>query len=500
MIKYRFLLQTHVIFKITFILFALLYLFIPFTNDVMVSFGATFQADYYGNWFENVNKSWNIRGFFYKHILYFYAQAYFLFFENLHYTFFPIFIKTLHLSILSISVYFGLKQARLFFSAHNINYLHVFYTYLFVLLTSSHFIILQAEEFSLALVLVMFGLSFSEAKWKNYLSAFFLLPLIGLKGITILYASYLGFFMLFLLYKNQEKGKVIRFFTSYIFMSLIITALYFTVLKFELNDLISATYFQKSFQMSFNSILSVIKIYIIAIFHIPALILMAYLVLTFILKRTKEFEKIIFLAMLLTIPMSVIVFQNKFFPYHYVIFLPIFLFMIFFLYPKINYKILFLLFFFTFLFRFIPDKFIPDLPYLRHANLHYFNSIYQTKKKNYTHLANSVLQKNETILFLSDGTPNYFITNKSYSRYFYPLPVQRIKMNAKLKYTEVYAKTYEEILNYKGKHILLQPNWFDMNLFSEIDNKLKIEYTLIFKYINQRTPSGTIFVFERVEQ
>lgn len=476
---------------------SLLYIFIPFTNDVLVSFGAAFQADYYGKWFENVNQSWNIRGFFYKHILYLYSKAYFIFFDTINYTFFPIFIKILHLFILLPTVFLGLKQSKKFLNKHKINYLYVFYTFVFTIFTSSHFIALQAEEFSFALFVIMFGLSLSDKKWHNYFSAFLLLPLIGLKGITIFYAAFLGIFMLFLLYKKEELNKIIRFFISYILMSFVIILLYFTLLKFELNDLISATYFQKSFQISFISFLGMIKIYIIAIFHIPVLLLLAYLIVVYIIKNRKEYVNIIFLSFLLLIAIVVIVFQNKFFPYHYVIFLPVFLFVLFYFSKNINFKILLFLFLFSFLFRFIPNYKIPDLLYLRHANLNYFNSIFHTKYKNYSILADKILPQNEEILFLSDGTPNYFILNKSYLRYFYPLPLQRVENNSTIIETDIYQETLNKLLQYKGNYILLQPNWFNLNLHPSIKQKIENEYQLIFQFIDERTPSGSIFVYEK---
>ena len=73
------------------------------------------------------------------------------------------------------------------------------------------------------------------------------------------------------------------------------------------------------------------------------------------------------------------------------------------------------------------------------------------------------LDKNMDMLYLEPGMGPWIIGLKSPSRYFFPLPVQRSKYNPTLRETDSYKELLEQINNYDGKYILLDPLWFDLS-------------------------------------
>lgn len=94
---------------------------------------------------------------------------------------------------------------------------------------------------------------------------------------------------------------------------------------------------------------------------------------------------------------------------------------------------------------------------------------------------------NDRVLYLDDGLGLALLGNESYSRYFFPIPVQRCDLENNPD--SIYAEEYEKILHYDGQYILINENWF----YSYYENiaireKISQEYEAVASY----TKIGTL--------
>jgi hypothetical protein len=83
------------------------------------------------------------------------------------------------------------------------------------------------------------------------------------------------------------------------------------------------------------------------------------------------------------------------------------------------------------------------------------------------------------ILYLDDGHGAFLFPAKSYCRYLYPLPIQRIKKDNPFIDSDTYKDTNSYILSYDGKIITLMDEWFFFYCDHEdIRSKIDTEYHL----------------------
>jgi hypothetical protein len=78
----------------------------------------------------------------------------------------------------------------------------------------------------------------------------------------------------------------------------------------------------------------------------------------------------------------------------------------------------------------------------------------------------------EEVLFLDNGLTAFWSRRPSYLRYFYPLPVQRIRYYPGLANSQVSKEVIVKIKNFKGNVVVLDPNWFPANVCWEVDELL----------------------------
>ncbi len=83
----------------------------------------------------------------------------------------------------------------------------------------------------------------------------------------------------------------------------------------------------------------------------------------------------------------------------------------------------------------------------------------------------------EPVLLLDSGTVTFYNDAKSYSEYFYNLPLQRWSEG---KEWEVQKSEYEKIMAYDGKYIVYT-SWFGVDKYPEFKEKLDTEYVRLEK-------------------
>lgn len=78
----------------------------------------------------------------------------------------------------------------------------------------------------------------------------------------------------------------------------------------------------------------------------------------------------------------------------------------------------------------------------------------------------------EPVLLLDSGTVTFYNDAKSYSEYFYNLPLERWSEG---KNWEVKDSEYEKFLNYSGKYVVYM-SWFGLEKYPELQGKFENEY------------------------
>ena len=82
------------------------------------------------------------------------------------------------------------------------------------------------------------------------------------------------------------------------------------------------------------------------------------------------------------------------------------------------------------------------------------------------------------MLFLDSGLGAFIFNNKSYLRYFYVLPLQRISPDNPFTKTDTYKKVKQKAMAYKGEYLTLETDWFFKNGNDDIKEKIEKEYKL----------------------
>lgn len=515
----------------------------PFATDVLVTMAAAFQADFYGNFPQNVYHSWSLRGIGDKYTNYIVYKIAALFVSPTDYKTFTIAAKIVyHSFFLGISaLFFRLLQQKL--AQIRWHWIDAYLVFLFAILTLYKINIMQAEETAIFFTLGMVSFTLSENKWLNYFSGIFLFLLLACKAVTIAYAAYPA--LLILYFYHQMKPQFRRFVISNSAALVLSGIFYFFVIPQEVADITNATKFQDSFGISFNNVIILIGDLITSARIIPVITVgygtLVLLLLHFLKKRQQPVKKIwvfllslfpfvayfilgvvhiyilfasfvfvgllffdyrhwrqlAFLLLLAAIPSAVVLVQARFWGYHYMAFVPFALIVIYLAHyqlkwPAIRYFSYALPFFIWLYITFVPNP---------AGNLQF--------QQNYVEEMADVCQKadeefqlsdEEEILYLGFGHQCFFIHAKSYLRYYYPLPLERAQKNETIRTLDVYAKTLEKTLNYTGDYILIEPYWFGYQLFPELHEKIDAEYTEVFLYKNPDNPRSSLQVLQRHEK
>ena len=75
----------------------------------------------------------------------------------------------------------------------------------------------------------------------------------------------------------------------------------------------------------------------------------------------------------------------------------------------------------------------------------------------------------EKVLFLDNGQTAFWSRRPSYLRYYYPLPVQRIRFYPGLAGSQLSRTVAAQIRSYPGNVMVWDSNWFPANVCPEVD-------------------------------
>lgn len=329
-----------------------------------------------------------------------------------------------------------------------------------IFFSASFLMVGQPEEYAFVFILWYLIFRLSENKILNWLSGIFVLIIFSLKVTTIGFLVYPA--AIFLFHRKQINFQIL--FKSGIAGVLLTLVVYLTLLKPDFKDVFEASLFQKSGVLNFNFFKRMVKAFLSIIYYQPFLFLGVICFLIYSLTNFRKSQKIAaFIAIILV--GFVIYYQSKFFPYHFIILFPFGVLGWFFLtFNKVLLNIGFSLCFLIIVLTNIQNLNFNFKNYFAASGNYNYTYNYLFRKQIADDIGQQINSKDEEILFLTEGGINYFLPNPSYSKYFYPLPLQRVALNPQLKETEVYQQTLNDFLNYQGEYIVWQPDWFNLNL------------------------------------
>lgn len=472
------------LFYILLSLSLIVYITMPFSNDVLVNFGAAFQADHFGDFPQNVYQSWDLRGIGNKSVFYLIKEAVSIICAPTHTMAFNLITKCLYLALFFGLCFGSIRSLRPWLERYKIDE-PLLKLCLFVSVISAPALFLQAELTAIPLTFVMLALAYSSKKYLNYLSGILLILLFSLKGVTVLYG---GFVLLALLFTFKERPELlVRAIVSGAFFLVAGILFYIYVIPLELLDLKNATLYQDSFSRTLHHFIGRIVIrtpeyYVYRILAIPALGTGLFLGLTALKSRnkTRSLRHILFISGLISIPYLYVFLQNKFFLYHYAPFIIPCSLVLFFWNPQKSLT-------WTLALGLFASSVTIDA--MDHTGFLYryarATSLIETGKE-----IQRIIGDDAPILYLHDGTINFQVHNKSYIREFYPLPIQRSQSYWRVKETDNYTQTLNTVKQFDGPYIVVKNKWFRLDLHG-LEDKLNTEYepinvldqthTLLFK-------------------
>jgi|TARA_B110000046_G_scaffold185868_1_gene230005 hypothetical protein len=476
------------------------YLLAPLTGDVIVSIGASVQADYLeGNWFQKIYNSWNLRGIGYKFVIFFLYKISQVFQypwqDNSQFQFVFKFIYMLFMGTILFCSYKILKPV---YNADSILKKYSLAT-LLVILCGAYNVIGEPEEIAFVLSCLMISFGLSHNKWLNSLTGLFLVILFSLKAVTIVFAS--APTLIFILLLGKQKLKTIAI--SYAGFTLLGVGVYFQFLGKELNDLYEATKYQTSFTLTkavyYNAKGTLQNLIAYQPMVLFSLILFPFIKYSKIDKKEVAAVVLVFITMLLVMTL-----QGRFFNYHFIVLYPIAVWTWYQIvmknnhyFKKLSFKWLLVFpigcyFFFSWVYN---DKLPANGP--TSNNQLYIKQNFEVRDSIYSAVSSTISDPTSNVLYLTDGAANYFMPNPSHLRHFYPLPLQRIVINNQLPQLKAHQNDLNSILTYQGDFVLVNHAWFKLSFYPNFIEKLETEYELVLEHNRRKFTAEPVQLYKR---
>jgi len=458
-------------------------------GNLQLLFGEIFQVDYLsGDFFSKLYHSYG-RGIGYRFVLYALYSVNTAFLGDWDYNYSYVFVKLVYyIFFFSLSYFFFfINKAKL--KSYGIKINTAFLIFMFVSLLSTHRQTLEASEVAYFLSIGMVSFAVSSNKYLNYLSGLFAFFLISLKGITLGFA---GFPFLFLLYNYRKDSALFWRFVTSCFVFVVLTVLFYVyVIPLEVEMYLDQSVYQTAFRFKATTVPLFFFSAIKSLSCVPNTFIVYALLSYYFVDAYKKIplkKLFVLLAFMLFVPFVYVVIQHKWFPYNYVVFLPLVLFSMVFLnvqYSAEKLKRLLLVVFSASLFIYVISFLMPSYKlssmFVSYCNKCNYEQEYYTSDKDIAlYLRDKYdLDSQEELLNLTPGLSSYYIRTKSYFKEVNLLVLQRFVKIPDLDKTEQFRKTLSKLLQYQGEYILLDSVWFDLSLFPSIEAKLAKEYGLV---------------------
>lgn len=453
--------------------------------DQRIGVASAQQADFKGAFPANVIESWNLRGVGYKYLAYFFYRATIPFFDYQDKTHFEIGFKLFLSAFILLILGLSIAISRRTLIRYGVDIYSAFFIGGISFFTVSHHASFQAEDMTALIFVLGTACSISDSKILNLTAGFLLGLLFTLKGVTII----LGISALVFIFLSEKDryDKMSRVGLSYVVSSIVILVGIFLFMPSEIRDLQEATIFQSSFDRSLvTRLIILVRFFRINFEHNPILApgVMAGLVICFYLFRKRYFKTLIAYSLLWVFPAMVVVIQGMGYGYHYSVMIPVAMGSIMAVLLIIRdleldakwYAAVYLL---PVMFGILCTSPLAIFqssavaPYVKTSG--HDHDTYATIQQTFT------LTEQPEILYLADGTFTYYFESPSYLRHYYPLSLQRSKGNRDLIKMEVHQNALKRAMSYNGEFILLHHNWFDLEQFPALQEKIRHQYCTVYK-------------------
>lgn len=477
----------------------------PPTDDVMSSFASVFQADHLDSPFpENVYRSWHQRGIGYRYLIYALTHAAALLTDTTRPARFELTVKVLYYGLLLLLIAASCRAARSALARIGVTPFDAFAVCALGILTCSQMLQMQAEELAVVLALAMTAAAVSDSRRTQWLSGLFVPLLFSCKFLTVAYAVLPVAVLLALV--PIRRAQLLRVLASSAAGLAATVAIWTVFLPLELTSARNAALLQSALKYSQRGVIDGFgwglgRALQHAPFLIPGLALGAVLALR---PRSGAPKRAALLGGMFLACAAVVIVQSKWFPYHFAGFL-LFAYLVCGMalalaapgrrnrwFAAIAGLTLFGWALSILILRDGPLRY-PD------ANGGFYALVrYEPRMRMLREIESRfALGREESMLFLSDGTPNYVIRCRSYLPYYYPLPLQRLRFNPALASTELHRSQLAAALAYRGEYVLLEPAWFDLKLLPELERKLETEYEPVFTASRTTAAMDTVLLRRR---
>ncbi len=477
----------------------------PLTDDLMMSFASAFQADHVDAPFPaNVYRSWHQRGIGYRCLIYGLYRAAAVVTDTTRPARFELVVKVLYYGLLLLLTGAWCRAARSALARLGVTPFEAFAVCALAILTCSHSLQMQAEELAVVLALGMTAMAVSESRRAQWMSGLFVPLLFSCKFVTVAYAA-LPVAVLFAMGPTR-RAQLLRVLAASAAGLAATAAIWMAFLPLELTSARNAALLQSALKYTQRGVLDGFLFGLgRAIQHAPffAMSLLLGAILAF-RPRAGAGKRAALFAGMFAACAAVAVVQSKWFPYHYTGFL-LFGFLVCgaavaSAAPGRRNRWLGAIAGVTLCVWALSILVLRDGPGRNpDANSGYYALFrYEPRMRMLREIdARFALGKQESMLFLSDGVPNYVIRCPSYLQYFYPHPLQRVRFNPALASTQLHRSQLAAALAYRGEYVLLEPAWFDLKLLPELERKLETEYEPVFTASRTTAAMDTVLLRRR---
>ncbi len=477
------------------------FVFTPMTGDIKVFLASSNQSNYISKeLFVGAFKAWELKSVFSRTLMYLIYKIACLFTSFGTHSFevtckFVYSVIILACSYLSMYFLFGANKrklyfyspatASLFFAVHNTCQMQVeMTTAILVLLAYSLYInAIKTDKKTIAKLLSSGALIGSVFFFKSILLA--------------LSVSVVAAVSIYLIEKKQNLSikRMMIVASGSIIMLIVILLLIMIINPGEIQDIINASYFQKSvfdYNISLKPFIKMIvktswsRIQFIPVVFAGFFALLFNLIFIMFHYENKKIQGIFFHAVMWIMPALFVVISYRFFVYHYAAFIFPGLVEIFYAVKscralkkkewKVNYAAIGL----SVSVLFFAVWYVVYYSVLSSSFSVYYRENLQTYEMTDNALSKINFDRKETVLYLDDGKGAYYLGNPSYMKYYFPLPLQRLPEDSKLL---CHTESYDAVMNYDGKYISLYEEWFFYDdRYQELREYICNEYEPVASY------------------
>lgn len=113
----------------------------------------------------------------------------------------------------------------------------------------------------------------------------------------------------------------------------------------------------------------------------------------------------------------------------------------------------------------------------------------------------------DDVFFMDSGIGAFYFANKSYLRYFYPLPLERIRESDPYASTDAYKEIKQKAMDYEGQYVVIQKDWFlsdgnNADILQKIDSEYFLEKEIIipnysWQLFISKEANSTLSIYKR---